>query len=124
MSKHSTAVVQINGIKKEFKYDTGSPISIKPPDERILKSTEMQKITDRYKDVNKNEVKFRGKIPVNFKYENNKEKMETSITGRTYITPLLGIDWAKRFKLIIRRIQLAENSHSEREKTFNKSWLI
>ena len=34
-----------------------------PPDERIMKHTEIQKITNRYQDVNKNEVKFRGKIP-------------------------------------------------------------
>ena len=67
----------------------------------------MQKITDRYKDVNKNEVKFRGKIPVNIKNENNKQKMEILITERTDITPLLGMDWMKRFKLTIGRIQLA-----------------
>ena len=65
MSKHFTAVVQSNGIEKEFIIDTGSPISIKPPDERIMISTEMQEITNRYQDVNKNEVNVRGKIPVN-----------------------------------------------------------
>ena len=65
MTKHFTAVVQSNGIEKEFIIDTGSSISIKPPDERIVKSTEMQEITNRYQDVNKNEVKFRGKITVN-----------------------------------------------------------
>ena len=48
MSKPFTAVVQINGIKKELIIDTGSPISIKPPDERIMKSTEMQKVANRY----------------------------------------------------------------------------
>ena len=62
ISKHFTAVVQVNGVKKEFIIDIGSPISIMPPDERIMKSTEIQKITNRYQDVNKNEVKFRGKF--------------------------------------------------------------
>ena len=33
MSKHFTATVQINGIKKKFIINTGSPISIMPPDE-------------------------------------------------------------------------------------------
>ena len=89
MNKHFTATVQINGVKKEFIIDTGSPVSIKPPDERIMKATEIQKITSRYQDVNKNEVKFRGKIPVNIDYENNKQKMELLITERTDITPLL-----------------------------------
>ena len=120
MNKHFTATVQINGTKKEFIIDTGSPISIMPPDERIMKTTEIQKITNRYQDVNKNEVKFRGKNPVNIEYDNNKQKMEILITERTDITPLLGMDWMKTFKLTIGRIQLAENNQSEREKIFNK----
>ena len=61
-NKHYTATVKINGIKKEFIIDTGSPITIMPPDEKILKIAELQKITNRYQDVNKNEVKFRGQI--------------------------------------------------------------
>ena len=65
MNNHFTATVQINGIKKEFIIDTGSPVSIMPPDKRIMETTEFQKIANRYQDVNKNEVKFRGKVPVN-----------------------------------------------------------
>ena len=120
MNKHFTATVQINGVKKEFIIDTGSSVSIMPSDERIMKATEIQKITNRYQDVNKNEVKFRGKIPVNIEYENNKQKMEIFITERTDITPLLGMDWMKKFKLTIGKIQLAENNQSEREKVFTK----
>ena len=61
-NKHFTTMLKINGVTKKFIIDTGSPISLMPPDERIIKSTEVQKITNRYQDVNKNEVKFRGKI--------------------------------------------------------------
>ena len=57
-----------------------------PLDEQIMEKTEMQKITNRYQDVNKNEVKFRGKIPVNIEYENNNQKMEILITERADIT--------------------------------------
>ena len=46
--------------------------------------------------------------------------MEILITERTDITPLLGMDWMKKFKLTISKIQLAENNQSEREKVFNK----
>ena len=120
MSKHFTAVVQINGIKKEFIIDTGSPTSIMPPDGRLMEATEIQKLTNRYQDVNKNEVKFRGKIPIHIEHENNKPKMETLITERTDITPPLGMNWMRKFKLTIRRKQLAEDSQSEREKIFNK----
>ena len=110
MNKHFTATVQSIVIKKEFIIDTGSPVSIMPPDKIIMKAIEIQKITNRYQDVNKNEVKFRGKNLMNIKYENNKQKMEILITKRTDITPLLGMDWMKKFKLTIGRLQLAENN--------------
>ena len=73
-NKHFTTTLTINGVMKEFIIDTGSPISLMPPDERITQSTKIQKITNRYQDVNNNEVKFRGKIPVDVEYENNKQK--------------------------------------------------
>ena len=57
-NKHYTAIVKINGIAKEFIIDTGSPISIMPPDKRIMKPTEIQKVANRYQDVNKIEVKL------------------------------------------------------------------
>ena len=66
-----------------------------PSNERIMKSTEIQQITNRYQDVNENAVKFQGKFPVNFEDENNKQKMEMLITERTDITPLPGMDWMK-----------------------------
>ena len=62
-NKHYTATVKTNGTKKiNFIYDTGLPITMMPPDEKILKLIGIQKITNKYKDVNKNEVKFQGKI--------------------------------------------------------------
>ena len=85
-----------------------------------MKTTEVQKITNRYQDVNKNEMKFWWKVPVNIEYENNKQKMEILITERTDITPLLGLDLMRKFKLTIGRLQLAENNQSEREKVFTK----
>ena len=64
-----------------------------PPDETMLELPGIQKITNIYQDVNKNEVvKFRGKIPVNVEYENNKQKMDILIMERTDMTPLLGMD--------------------------------
>ena len=45
--KHYTATIRMNGVKKKFIIDTGSPITIMPPDERIMKHTEIQKITNR-----------------------------------------------------------------------------
>ena len=70
--------------------------------------------------MNKNEVKLRGKIPVDMEYDNNKQKMEILITERTDITPFLGMDWMKNFKLTIGRIQLTEPNQSEKEKVIKK----
>ena len=85
-----------------------------------MKPIERQKETNRHQDVNKNEIKFRRKTPVNIEYKNNKQKTEILVTGRTGITSLLGMDWMKAFKLTIGRIQLAENSQSGRERIFGK----
>ena len=46
--------------------------------------------------------------------------MEILITERTDITPLLGMDWMKTFKLTIGRMQLAEINQSEEEKIINR----
>ena len=46
--------------------------------------------------------------------------MEFWITERTDMTPLLGMDWMKKFKLTIGKIQFTHNNQSEREEAFNK----
>ena len=61
-NKHYTATIKINGVRKEFIIDTGSPITLMPMDKRIVKPTEIQKVTNRYQDVSKNEVKSGGKF--------------------------------------------------------------
>ena len=94
-NKYLTTTVKVNGIEKEFIVDTGSPISILPADENMMKQTEIQKVKHRYQNVNTNEVKFQGKIPADVEYENNKQKMQILITERNDITPLLGMDWMK-----------------------------
>ena len=58
-NKHYTATVKINEIKKEFIIDTGSPITKMLQGEEILKSTGMQKFTNKQQDKSKNGVKFR-----------------------------------------------------------------
>ena len=57
---------------------------------------------------------------MDIEYESNKQKMEILITERTDITPLLGMDWMKTFRLTIGRIQLTENNQSEKERIINK----
>ena len=85
-NKCLTAVVKVNGIEKEFIVDTGSPISLMPVDEKILKQTEIQKVKQRYQDVNKNEVKLRWKIPANIEYENNKKNANSNYRKKRHYT--------------------------------------
>ena len=91
-----------------------------PPDEEVLKPTAIQNFANKHQDVNKFEVKFRGKISANLEYKNNKQTMEILITERTDITPLLRMDWMKKFRLKIGIIEMAENNQSEREKVVNR----
>ena len=71
-----------------------------------MKESEIRKVKHRYEDVNKTKVKFGGggEIPVNFDYENNKQKMQLLITERNDITPLLGMDWLNKIKVTIGKI--------------------
>ena len=90
-------------------------ISIMAADNKIMKVTEIQKVKHRYQDVNKNEVKSRGKIPVDIQYENNKQTLQLLNTERNDITPLFGMVWLKNFRLTIGNIRLDENSQSEKK---------
>ena len=65
-------------------------------------------------------MKFRGKIPANIEYDNNKQKMQILITERNDITPLLGIDWMKRFNLTIGNIRPADNEQWEKRRVIEK----
>ena len=50
-----TTTVKNNGTELDFIKDTGSPISILPADNKIMKETDIQKVKHRYQDENKNE---------------------------------------------------------------------
>ena len=46
--------------------------------------------------------------------------MQILITERDDITPLLGMDWMKRFNLIIRNIRTDENNQPEKKRVIEK----
>ena len=85
-----------------------------------MKRTEIQKVKHRYQDVNKNEVKCRGKIPADIEYEKNKQKLEILITERNDMTPILGMDWMKKYKLTIGSIRIQDNNQSEKKRIIEK----
>ena len=63
-----------------FIIDTGQPITIIPSDEKIIKSTEIQKTKKKISGCEQKRKKMPGKIPVNIEDENNKQKTEILIT--------------------------------------------
>ena len=69
-----------------------------------------------------NEVKFRGGggMPVEIEYENNKQNIQVLNTERNDITPLLGMDWLKKYKQTIGNIQLDEDSQYEKRNILEK----
>ena len=112
-----TKTVKINGMEKEFIIDTGSPISTMSVDTKLMKETEIQKMKHQHQDVNSNEVNFLGKTPVDIEYEKIK-KMQILITERNVITPILGKDWLKIFKRPAGKIQLNDESQSQKKKKY------
>ena len=100
--KQYTVVVRINGIKERISNRhriTSNKNATRGANNE--KKAVIQKVTNRYRDVNKHEVKFRGKVLVNMEYKNNKQKIEILRTDQTDITPLLGMDCMRNFKLTI-----------------------
>ena len=88
-NKHYTATVKINGKKKKFIIDTGSPITIMPPDETILELTGIQKITkiprckqERSKVPGKNSGKRRvRKLQTENGHPNNRKNRHDTTVG-------------------------------------------
>ena len=60
--------------------------------------------------MNKNEIKFLGKIWVNIEYNGETTKLPILITQRNDITPLLGVNWLKHLPITINKISLDEKT--------------
>ena len=85
---------------------------------------EIQPLKERYQDVNKNEIKFLGKVWVDTEYSSKQTKSPLLITRRTEITRLLRVNWLKQLPITINKIAL-DNDTDQSETTmihtkFNK----
>ena len=88
-------------------------VEIKMNEERNCPE-DIQPLKERYQDVNKNEIKFLGKVWVNIEYNNIQTNLPLLITKRTDITPLLGVYWLKQLPITINGTSLnKENNQSE-----------
>ena len=56
--KHITMTIKTEGTEKEFIIDTGSPVTMLPPEKEVLKYKKIKPITIKNLEFNKDEVKF------------------------------------------------------------------
>ena len=103
--------LKINGKYQNFSIDTGSPVTIMPNNPELYNQKDIKPLTEIYQDVNKNEIKFLGKVWADIEYDGKTTKLPILITKKYDITPLPGVNWLKRLPITINKIQLDEQTN-------------
>ena len=114
--------LKINGKDRNFTIDTGSPVTIMPNNPKLYNTKDIKPLKERYQNVNKNEIKFLGKLWAEIEYNGKITRLPKLITQRNDITTILGVNWLKQLPLTINKISLDEpTNQSENIYTkFNK----
>ena len=97
-----------NGKCRNFTIDTGPPVTIMPYNPKLYNPKDIHPLKERYQDVNKNQIKFQGRVWANIEYNGETKKLPIVITQRDDITPLLGVNWLKQLPITINKILLDE----------------
>ena len=100
--------VKINGKYQNFTINTGSPVTIMPNNPKLHNRKDIQPLKERHQDVNKNEIKFLGKIWANIEFNCETTKLPIPITKRSDITQLLSVNCLKQLPITINKILLDE----------------
>ena len=82
-----------------------------PNDPELYNQRDMKPLKERYQELNKNEIKFLGKIWADIEYNGKKTKLPILITKINDITPLLGVNWLKQLPITVTKIQLDESTN-------------
>ena len=82
-----------------------------PNNPELYNQRDIKPLEERYQDVNKNEIKFLGKVWVDIEYNGKTTKLPILITKRNDITPLLGVNWLKQLPITINKIQLGDSTN-------------
>ena len=69
---------------------------------KLYNQKDIQPIKERYKDVNKTEIKLLGKVWADIEYNGETTKLSLLIPRRNDITPLLGLNWLKELPIAIK----------------------
>ena len=82
-----------------------------PNNPTLNQPEDIRPLKERYRDVNKNEIKFVRKEWVNIEYNNTRRKLPLLITKRTDIIPLLRVNWLKQLPITINIILLDKETN-------------
>ena len=78
---------------------------------RNYTTQDIHPLKERYQDVNKNEIKFLGKVWANIEYNGETTKLPILITQTKDNTPLLGVNWLKQLPITINKSSLDEHTN-------------
>ena len=88
-----TRTLLVNNRPIKFIVDTGSPVTLIPK-LKFKKITDIKPVSEDYRDVNDNKIKFEGKTLANIEIDGTSKQLELLIiTKQTH--PLLGLNWMK-----------------------------
>ena len=97
--------IRTDGTGKESIVDTGSPVTMIPPDEEIINDGRILPVTTKHQDGKSNEPKLTGKIRVKTEKKRMRTNLSKLITAREHIKPLLCMHWLREFNWTIRHIE-------------------
>ena len=87
-----TMTMKNDGTEKQF-IDTGSPVRIIPMDKEVIEGKKILPVIKKYEDVNKNELKFAGKITVEAESKGIRKNLSMLITEREDMHWLREFNW-------------------------------
>ena len=86
-----------------------------PNNLKLYNPKDIHPLKEIYQDVNKNEIKFLGRVWANIEYNGETKKILILITQRDDITPLLGVNWLKQLPITINKILLDEHTNQSND---------
>ena len=100
-----TRTLLVNNRPKKYIVDTGSPVTLLPK-LKVNKITVVELVSEDYRDVNDNKIKFEGKTLANIVIDGKSKQLELLITTKQ-THPLLDLNWMKVLGLTLK----TETSH-------------
>ena len=95
-----TRTLLVNNRPIKFIVDTSSPVT-PIPKVKFNKITAVKPVSEDYRDVNDNKIKFGGKTLTNIEIDGKSKQLELLITTKQ-THPLLGLNWMKELGLTLK----------------------